>query len=353
MIQGFPLAAGRPPPAQPAPGALPTMPIYAYRCAACGFEKDVLQKLSDPTLTDCPSCGQAAFGRMLTAPNFQLKGTGWYVTDFRDGNTGKKGAESGEGGAGDGKSTGEGASSDGASGSADGASKPADAAGSASASSTGSGGRAGAGSAPALSHHRPADLGPAGASPSGCCTLIVSTMDQSLRAAARSWHPHALRLRRARGWGRADDGWSSADRRADRNVLGQRMVVAWESLLGRIPIVKSIYNSVKQVSDTLLSPNGQAFRKALLVEYPRRASGPSASRPARRPTRCANHVADDGLVYVPTTPNPTSGFFLMLPARRRRARHERRRGAQVRRVDGGRRRRLDRRGDPADPGPTE
>ncbi len=125
------------------------MPIYAYRCAACGFEKDVLQKLSDPTLTDCPSCGQAAFGRMLTAPNFQLKGTGWYVTDFRDGNTGKKGAESGEGGAGDGKSTGEGASSDGASGSADGASKPADAAGSASASSTGSGGRAGAGSAPA------------------------------------------------------------------------------------------------------------------------------------------------------------------------------------------------------------
>jgi len=65
------------------------MPIFAYRCDACGFEKDVLQKRSDPPLSDCPECGQAAFRKQLAAPAFQLKGSGWYVTDFRDGNKGK------------------------------------------------------------------------------------------------------------------------------------------------------------------------------------------------------------------------------------------------------------------------
>lgn len=60
------------------------MPIFAYRCDSCGFEKDVLQKRSDPPITDCPSCGRATFGKRLTAPAFQLKGSGWYVTDFRD-----------------------------------------------------------------------------------------------------------------------------------------------------------------------------------------------------------------------------------------------------------------------------
>ncbi|HCE07652.1 MAG TPA: FmdB family transcriptional regulator [Oxalobacteraceae bacterium] len=62
------------------------MPIYAYRCDACGFAKDALQKVSDAPLTDCPSCGQPAFKKQLTAAGFQLKGTGWYVTDFRGGN---------------------------------------------------------------------------------------------------------------------------------------------------------------------------------------------------------------------------------------------------------------------------
>jgi putative FmdB family regulatory protein len=61
------------------------MPIYAYKCDACGHAKDVLQKMSDPQLTDCPSCGQATFKKQLTAAGFQLKGTGWYVTDFREG----------------------------------------------------------------------------------------------------------------------------------------------------------------------------------------------------------------------------------------------------------------------------
>lgn len=64
------------------------MPIYAYRCEACGFAKDVLQKMSDPVLNDCPTCGKATFKKQLTAAGFQLKGTGWYVTDFRGGQGG-------------------------------------------------------------------------------------------------------------------------------------------------------------------------------------------------------------------------------------------------------------------------
>ena len=64
------------------------MPIYAYRCSACGHAKDVLQKMSDPVLTTCPSCGAEAFSKQLTAAGFQLKGSGWYVTDFKGGSGG-------------------------------------------------------------------------------------------------------------------------------------------------------------------------------------------------------------------------------------------------------------------------
>ena len=71
------------------------MPIYAYRCAACGHAKDVLQKLSDPPLTVCPSCGASSFAKQVTAAGFQLKGSGWYATDFK-GNGAKK-PDSGDG----------------------------------------------------------------------------------------------------------------------------------------------------------------------------------------------------------------------------------------------------------------
>ncbi|MGQ7939656.1 FmdB family zinc ribbon protein [Paraburkholderia sp. D1E] len=64
------------------------MPIYAYRCESCGFGKDVLQKMSDPQLTQCPECGKDTFRKQVTAAGFQLKGSGWYVTDFRSGNAG-------------------------------------------------------------------------------------------------------------------------------------------------------------------------------------------------------------------------------------------------------------------------
>ncbi len=61
------------------------MPIYAYRCSACGHAKDVLQKLSDPVLSTCPACGADAFSKQVTAAGFQLKGSGWYATDFKGG----------------------------------------------------------------------------------------------------------------------------------------------------------------------------------------------------------------------------------------------------------------------------
>ena len=63
------------------------MPIYAYKCESCGHAKDVLQKISDAPLTDCPACGKATFSKQLTAAGFQLKGSGWYATDFKGGST--------------------------------------------------------------------------------------------------------------------------------------------------------------------------------------------------------------------------------------------------------------------------
>ena len=62
------------------------MPIYAYRCSTCGHAQDVLQRMSDPLLTTCPACGAESYAKQLTAAGFQLKGSGWYVTDFREGN---------------------------------------------------------------------------------------------------------------------------------------------------------------------------------------------------------------------------------------------------------------------------
>jgi putative FmdB family regulatory protein len=80
------------------------MPIYAYRCASCGFQKDFLQKVSDPRLTVCPECGKESFNKQLTAAGFLLKGSGWYATDFKGG--AKPGGDSKESGGGDSKDSG-------------------------------------------------------------------------------------------------------------------------------------------------------------------------------------------------------------------------------------------------------
>jgi uncharacterized membrane protein len=98
------------------------------------------------------------------------------------------------------------------------------------------------------------------------------------------------------------------------NFFGRQLIVFWESLLARIPVVKQLYGGVKQVSDTLFSSKGQAFRKALLVQYPRQGIWTIAFLTGHPGSEVVRHIGEDYLsVYVPTTPNPTSGFFLMVP----------------------------------------
>ena len=98
------------------------------------------------------------------------------------------------------------------------------------------------------------------------------------------------------------------------NIFGQWWVRQWDRLLSRIPIVKSIYSSVKQVSDTLFSTDGNAFREAVLVQYPHQGSWTIAFVTGRPSSEVAGHLAGEHVsLYVPTTPNPTSGFFLMMP----------------------------------------
>ena len=104
------------------------------------------------------------------------------------------------------------------------------------------------------------------------------------------------------------------------NIFGQWLLHRWDTLLQRIPIVKSIYSSVKQVSDTLFSTSGNAFREAVLVQYPRPGSWTIAFVTGRPSGEVAAHLPGEHVsVYVPTTPNPTSGFFLMMPRSEMRA----------------------------------
>ena len=144
--------------------------------------------------------------------------------------------------------------------------------------------------------------------------LIVSTMDQSLLLLPPQYHPQELFGYQIPGLGAlltvlvvfVTGALAS-------NILGQRLLVFWESLLGRIPVVKTIYSSVKQVSDTLFAPGGQAFSKALLVQYPRKDSWTIAFLTGTPGGEVARHLQGEHVsVYVPTTPNPTSGFFLMM-----------------------------------------
>jgi len=145
--------------------------------------------------------------------------------------------------------------------------------------------------------------------------ILISTMDQSLRLLPPEWRPEALFGYHIPGLGVILTllvvfltGLFTA------NMLGQRLVKLWEWLLSRIPVVKTIYSGVKQVSDTLFSGQGQAFRKALLVQYPREGSWIIAFQTGQPGGDVANHLKGEYVsVYVPTTPNPTSGFFLMMP----------------------------------------
>ena len=147
-------------------------------------------------------------------------------------------------------------------------------------------------------------------------SLIVSTLDQSLRLLPEAIHPQNLVGLQIPGAGALltlliifVTGVLAA------NFIGQKLVQWSEKVLARIPVVNSVYNSVKQVSDTLFSPNGNAFRKALLVRYPHADSWTIAFLTGQPGGDVSNHLQGEYVsVYVPTTPNPTSGFFLMMKA---------------------------------------
>ncbi|MEO8598433.1 MAG: DUF502 domain-containing protein [bacterium] len=146
-------------------------------------------------------------------------------------------------------------------------------------------------------------------------SLIIGTMDQSLLLLPQSWQPKMLFGFNLPGLGTILTLLSIfLVGLLAQNFIGNYVVVAWEAALRRIPVVNSIYSGVKQVSDTLFSPNGNAFRKALLVQYPREGSWTIAFMTGIPGGDVTNHLQGDYVsVYVPTTPNPTSGFFLMMP----------------------------------------
>ncbi|MBC3870561.1 DUF502 domain-containing protein [Undibacterium oligocarboniphilum] len=144
---------------------------------------------------------------------------------------------------------------------------------------------------------------------------IISTMDQSLLLLPEQWRPEAVFGFRVPGLGAVLTVLIIfVTGLLTRNFVGNYVVKAWEGLLNRIPIVNSIYSSVKQVSDTLFSSSGNAFRKAVLIEYPRQGSWSIGFLTGVPGGDVVNHLQGDYVsVYVPTTPNPTSGFFLMVP----------------------------------------
>lgn len=145
--------------------------------------------------------------------------------------------------------------------------------------------------------------------------FIVSAMEPTLKLLPTQFHPATLLGVDIPGFGLIlallivlITGLLTA------NWIGQALVRVWERVLGRIPVVRSIYSSVKQVSDTIFSDSGNAFRKALLVQYPRAGTWTIAFQtgvPAKEITDALGRKLIS--VYVPTTPNPTSGFFIMFP----------------------------------------
>ncbi len=143
---------------------------------------------------------------------------------------------------------------------------------------------------------------------------IVGAMDQSLLLLPASWRPKAQLGLDIPGVGALltliiifVTGVVAT------NFFGQQLVLLWEALVARVPVVKSIYASVKQVSDTLFSDSGNAFRQAVLVQFPRKNVWTIAFVTGTPGGDVANHLIGDYVsVYVPTTPNPTGGYFLMM-----------------------------------------
>jgi len=145
-------------------------------------------------------------------------------------------------------------------------------------------------------------------------SLVINTMDQSLLFVPERWQPHTLIGFDIPGLGTLLTVLIVfLTGLLTNNLVGNYVVRMWEKLLKRIPLVNSLYSSVKQVSDTLFSSSGNAFRKAVLIPYPHQNSYTIAFLTGAPGGDVKNHLVGDYVsVYVPTTPNPTSGFFLMM-----------------------------------------
>jgi len=146
---------------------------------------------------------------------------------------------------------------------------------------------------------------------------IVGTLDQTLLILPVAWQPDRLIGYRIPGLGvLLALAILLIVGAVTSNFVGRKLVAWGDALLVRIPVVRSIYSSVKQVSDTLFSPGGNAFRTAVLVQWPRPDVWTIAFVTGAPGGDVANHLADDFVsVYVPTTPNPTGGYFVMLRRR--------------------------------------
>jgi uncharacterized membrane protein len=143
---------------------------------------------------------------------------------------------------------------------------------------------------------------------------FIATLDQTLQILPGNWHPDKLIGVHIPGFGvLLALAIVLVIGAVASNFFGKKLVSWWDLLLNRIPIVRSIYSSVKQVSDTLFSENGNAFRKALLVQWPRVGVWTIGFQTGTPGGDVVNHLPGDYLsVYVPTTPNPTGGYFVML-----------------------------------------
>ncbi len=145
-------------------------------------------------------------------------------------------------------------------------------------------------------------------------STLIQTMDQSLLLLPEAWRPEKMLGFSIVGLGAVlTIAIIFVTGVIATNIFGQQLILLWENLLSRVPVVKSIYSSVKQVSDTIFSDSGNAFRKALLVEFPRKGSWTIAFLTGEPGGDVSNHLHGDYVsVYVPTTPNPTGGYFLMM-----------------------------------------
>ena len=314
------------------------MPIYEYRCSSCGHELESLQKLSDAPLVACPVCKADTLVKLMSAAGFQLKGSGWYATDFKGGRQACRKDPAGdvEGGAGAEvrRRVGRQVRAPKSEARTESKSEPRRRRRNPTATAKSERSQAPA-SAPAtgrvlltpvtaatrsideaLPRSPACSSGCRSASRSGCCISLVTTLDQTLLLVPEGLRPEALFGFHIPGLGvllsfviLLVTGVVAA------NFFGARLILCGKRCSARIPFVKSIYSSVKQVSDTLLSDTGNAFRKALLVELPRPGCWTIAFLTGTPADAVASHLPGEHVsVYVPTTPNPTGGYFVMVPS---------------------------------------